>query len=508
MKERFIAAKCSQCGADIQVDAQRESGFCSYCGAKYVTEKIVHNYVTNNQIVTNYEQTTNINASTVHIHNDEINRLFMLEEGILVKYKGRLRKVTVPEGVLEIGYGAFTYGEEDDAPGVNEVILPKSLTVIQNGAFNEDSIKSVVAPEDGNLRVIESDAFCGSEVVVFLVPSTVKEIGKNAFGEKTIALFRESEEEVKRKFPNLSDRIICGVEGLGEERGFSYVSMTDGAYIYDCKDYYRKRESDDDVGYPATLGGKKTVGYFGLYNLIPPIERGVEVLPAPAFKNCWFPNDNKIKTLKIPNTVKRIEKGAFNCTSAPSIEFEEGTVLDFWSSECIAGHEERYDQTRAFATAGAINPPKLRKGDFYDEFKEIVLTVDKNLKRDVYLYFSLSDDTNYYADYCSEEISNLTKGVYKDGELKKGYYDGGTFKSSKGFTIVAGHVAPGETKKFYMLPDWRWKYSISYPDEKNISFSNVCANPMRYEIFVQKKLFGTKATIFRSARKPDSDDER
>lgn len=97
MKERFIAAKCSQCGADIQVDAQRESGFCSYCGAKYVTEKVVHNYVTNNQIVTNYEQTTNINASTVHIHNDEINRLFMVEEGILVKYKGRLRKVTVPK---------------------------------------------------------------------------------------------------------------------------------------------------------------------------------------------------------------------------------------------------------------------------------------------------------------------------------------------------------------------------------------------------------------------------
>lgn len=54
MKESFIAAKCSQCGADIQVDAQRESGFCSYCGAKYVTEKVVHNYVTNNQIVTNY----------------------------------------------------------------------------------------------------------------------------------------------------------------------------------------------------------------------------------------------------------------------------------------------------------------------------------------------------------------------------------------------------------------------------------------------------------------------
>lgn len=123
-------------------------------------------------------------------------------------------------------------------------------------------------------------------------------------------------------------------------------------------------------------------------------------------------------------------------------------------------------------------------------------------------YFSLSDDTNYYADYCSEEISNLTKGVYKDCELKKGYYYGGTFKSSKGFTIVAVPVAPGETKKFYMLPDRRWEYSINYPDAKNISLANVCSNPTRYEIFIQKKLFGTKAAIYRSTRKLSSDDEQ
>ena len=37
----FVAVKCPQCGADIQLDDSREFGFCSFCGAKVMQEKIV-----------------------------------------------------------------------------------------------------------------------------------------------------------------------------------------------------------------------------------------------------------------------------------------------------------------------------------------------------------------------------------------------------------------------------------------------------------------------------------
>ena len=487
----FIAAKCSQCGANIQVDDSRESGFCTYCGAKFVTEKVVHNYVTNNKIVTNYEQTTNVNAHTVHIHNDEINRLFMVEEGVLVKYKGKLKKVSVPEGILEIGDGAFTPDGEDAYSHVEEVILPKSLTVIQSGAFDAESIISVVAPDDGNLRKIESNAFDGINVVVFLVPSTVAEIEKNAFEKKNVALFRESKEEIKRKFPNISDRIICGVVGLGEERGFSFLYTTKGAYIYNCKDYYRKRESDDDVGYPASLGGKKTVGYFGRYTLIPPIEKGVETLPSPAFENRWIHDCNRIKKWKIPNTVKRIEKGALICDLQPSIEFEEGTVLDFWTDGCL----DRVS-TPALVKAGAINPPKFTNGDFYDGLEEVVLTVDKNVKRVVGLYVSpQSRWADYYKEWENESVENMLHGIYKNGRLLFG-----------GSEILAGEVAPGESKKFYLLPDWR--FTLGYPDK--VSYVGNVPNANRYEITVEKKLFGAKATVVKTMRKNISctDDKR
>lgn len=39
----LIAAKCSGCGAPIEVDDTRKFGFCPNCGTKYVTQDVVQN---------------------------------------------------------------------------------------------------------------------------------------------------------------------------------------------------------------------------------------------------------------------------------------------------------------------------------------------------------------------------------------------------------------------------------------------------------------------------------
>ena len=44
----LVAAVCSQCGGKIQVDDSKESGVCPNCGTKFVTEKIIHQNITNN----------------------------------------------------------------------------------------------------------------------------------------------------------------------------------------------------------------------------------------------------------------------------------------------------------------------------------------------------------------------------------------------------------------------------------------------------------------------------
>lgn len=47
----LVAAKCTQCGANIEVDDTNDAGICKYCGTAFVTEKVINNYnITNNNI--------------------------------------------------------------------------------------------------------------------------------------------------------------------------------------------------------------------------------------------------------------------------------------------------------------------------------------------------------------------------------------------------------------------------------------------------------------------------
>lgn len=66
----LVAAKCTQCGANIQVDSTHEAGICPNCGTAFITEKAVNNYNTSYITTNNYNTVTNINGGEVHIHGD------------------------------------------------------------------------------------------------------------------------------------------------------------------------------------------------------------------------------------------------------------------------------------------------------------------------------------------------------------------------------------------------------------------------------------------------------
>ena len=52
----FKPAICSQCGSTIQVDDSNETGFCSYCGTKFVTENVINQYQITNNVTNNITQ--------------------------------------------------------------------------------------------------------------------------------------------------------------------------------------------------------------------------------------------------------------------------------------------------------------------------------------------------------------------------------------------------------------------------------------------------------------------
>ena len=60
----MIAAKCTQCGANITVDDTKEAGICEFCGTAFITEKVINNYnITNNFNIDN----ANITVTTTNI---------------------------------------------------------------------------------------------------------------------------------------------------------------------------------------------------------------------------------------------------------------------------------------------------------------------------------------------------------------------------------------------------------------------------------------------------------
>lgn len=52
----LVAAKCPECGANINVDASKDAGICEYCGTAFVSEKAINNYkITSGTVIINAE---------------------------------------------------------------------------------------------------------------------------------------------------------------------------------------------------------------------------------------------------------------------------------------------------------------------------------------------------------------------------------------------------------------------------------------------------------------------
>ncbi len=60
----LIAAKCTQCGANIQIDDTKEAGICEFCGTAFINEKAINNYnISMDNVV--------INSDNVNIYNNK-----------------------------------------------------------------------------------------------------------------------------------------------------------------------------------------------------------------------------------------------------------------------------------------------------------------------------------------------------------------------------------------------------------------------------------------------------
>ncbi len=68
------SAKCTSCGASIEVDETHDAGICPYCKTAFVTEKVINNYISNTTTNISNTFTKIVNGKTEYEGEEEFAR--------------------------------------------------------------------------------------------------------------------------------------------------------------------------------------------------------------------------------------------------------------------------------------------------------------------------------------------------------------------------------------------------------------------------------------------------
>lgn len=117
-----------------------------------------------------------------------VNDYLIVGDGILLAYKGKESKITLPEGIRQIGAGVF-----QDHKGITSVALPNTLEIIGEDAFagctNLTTVSGGVA-----VKEIRDRAFADCPLDTVRIPQSVTSIGLRAYDSDSSA--RDTEHAV------------------------------------------------------------------------------------------------------------------------------------------------------------------------------------------------------------------------------------------------------------------------------------------------------------------------
>lgn len=236
---------------------------------------------------------------------------FTITDGVLTGYTGSAKNVVIPDSVKVIGEGSSVFGNE-----IESVTIPASVTEIAEYAFYGCSgLKSVTFAEGSGLTKIGESAFYAANSLESLtIPEGVTEIGSYAF----CAMSRLRAINLPASLKN-----VCGGEWFGNlfSRGTSNnapenlmnVNFADGGDTF---------SSYDGAVYSAD---GKTLIYSPAAKKSLEFAKGVETIGQYAL---WRAN---LTSMKLPDTVKTIESGAFNRSQMTKVEIP-GSVETIGSS--------------------------------------------------------------------------------------------------------------------------------------------------------------------------------
>ena len=304
----LIPAKCTTCGGVLEVDSSHDATVCKYCDTPFITEKAINQYNTTN----------NITAAVVNVYGNAAD--FEIRAGRLTHYNGAATEVVIPNSVKIIGEGAF-----EGCVGLSVVSIPDGVTTIESMAFRGcGNLKSVELPK--SVETIEGCAFMDCESLTAINLDCVLNLWISAFRNCLSLKYAKLSDSITRiKGPFFADckhlvelilpRNLTVIKGLVNKR-------ITGGYIkethYDRYGILWGCNSIKQVVLPNTL---TEIGPFAFYD------------------------SPSLESLYIPNSVTKIGKGAFDkCPSLSTINIPDSVQILGEHRYSFEGHSPFYDK--------------------------------------------------------------------------------------------------------------------------------------------------------------------
>lgn len=230
---------------------------------------------------------------------------FIVVSGILVRYQGAEKEVTVPEGILVIGENAFAKNA-----AIMSVRLPEGLTAIRKAAFSGcGSLKEVAVPD-----TLETVGDCAFERCVNLESidlHMVKNVRRAAFfGCKNLKKVDLSSAE------ELGEEVFRSA-GIQEITGLGKMKSV-GNQALENTPMYEKYLADGEgflVQGALLVSGQRAVGAVE-------IPEGIKIISDRAFMG-----NDRITSVTFPDTVLEIGDGAFeSCVSLEKVSMPDSVV--------------------------------------------------------------------------------------------------------------------------------------------------------------------------------------
>ncbi len=346
-----------------------------------------------------------------------------------------LRRIILPEGLVEIGEGAFCY-----AIKLEDINFPSSLRAIKKRCFSDCislNVNPLVIPE--GVEEIGYMAFvsCKSLTGKVILPTTLKKINGGAFFSTKIT---------ECNFPD-------GLEEIGDAAFYATrlkeVILPNSCQSFTGTDHFALNYELEKMRFPegvTVIPNSFVDNCIKLTEFIMP--NSIEVIEDRAFWQC-----GKLQELKLSSNLKSIElEGLYYCKGLKTISFPS-TLETLGAESCLywKSIESIYCAAKIPPTCidSEINPGSTPFGDYGDDF------VNRTPQETpVYVPIGSADlyrnawGWNYFTNFIETDNfpSSGIDSVVIDGKEDNGnYYD---LFGRKVNTLIPGNIYISNGKKF------------------------------------------------------------